>query len=226
MRILVAEDDPHSLAFVTSGLTESGYQVDAVADGAQALVQLSKQMYDLIILDVMMPHKDGWEVLELLRNHGVRTPVLFLTAKDTIEDRVKGLELGADDYLVKPFAWAEFLARVRTLLRRNAPRQNDTLQIADLELDLSRMKAYRNGHVIDLTAKEFQVLTLLVRHRGEIVTRATLAEQVWNMPHFVESNAVDVALGRLRKKVDDPFEHKLIQTIRGVGYLLEEKQHA
>lgn len=226
MRILVAEDDPHSLAFVTSGLTESGYQVDAVADGAQALVQLSKQMYDLIILDVMMPHKDGWEVLEVLRRHGVRTPVLFLTAKDTIEDRVKGLELGADDYLVKPFAWAEFLARVRTLLRRNAPRQNDTLQIADLELDLSRMKAYRNGHVIDLTAKEFQVLTLLVRHRGEIVTRATLAEQVWNMPHFVESNAVDVALGRLRKKVDDPFEHKLIQTIRGVGYLLEEKQHA
>lgn len=225
MRILVAEDDPRSLEFVTAGLTESGYHVDAVPDGAVALEFLSKHFYDLVILDVMMPHKDGWEVLQQLRAHGVKSPVLFLTAKDTVEDRVKGLELGADDYLVKPFAWAELLARVRTLLRRATPRQAEVLQIANLELDLSRMKAYRDGRVIDLTAKEFQVLTLLVRHRGEIVTRATLAEQVWNMPHFVESNAVDVALGRLRKKVDDPFDHKLIQTIRGVGYLLEENHH-
>lgn len=223
MRILIAEDDPTSLEFLAAGLRENDYQVEATHDGREALTKLAAESYDLIILDIMMPHIDGWEVLNRLRQHRVTTPVLFLTACDSVQDRVKGLELGADDYLVKPFAWAELLARVRTLLRRASPRSNDVLVVGDLELDLSRMKALRKGSVIDLTAKEFQMLTLMVRSKGEIVSRATLAEQIWGMPSFVESNAVDVALGRLRKKVDDPFETKLIQTIRGVGYIIKDE---
>lgn len=224
MRILIAEDDPTSLNFLASGLAESGYHVDATADGQQALDLLAQRSYDLIVLDVMMPRVNGWQVLESLRAQQIQTPVLFLTARDTVEDRVKGLDLGADDYLVKPYAWSELLARVKTLLRRATPRSQDILSISGLELDLTRMQAHRDGQVIDLTAKEFQMLTLLAKCKGEIVTRATLAEQIWNMPNFVESNAVDVALGRLRKKVDDPFPHKLIQTIRGVGYVLQEAQ--
>lgn len=223
MRILIAEDDPTSLEFLAAGLRENDYHVVATQDGREALTKLSTESFDLIILDIMMPQIDGWEVLNRLRQHRVTTPVLFLTACDSVQDRVKGLELGADDYLVKPFAWAELLARVRTLLRRATPRGNDVLVVGDLELDLSRMKALRKGSVIDLTAKEFQMLTLMVRSKGEIVSRATLAEQIWGMPSFVESNAVDVALGRLRKKVDDPFETKLIQTIRGVGYIIKDE---
>jgi two-component system, OmpR family, copper resistance phosphate regulon response regulator CusR len=223
MRILIAEDDVTSLEFLAGGLRENDYQVVATSNGQEALEMLAKEPFDLIILDVMMPHVDGWEVLNRLRQHRIQTPVLFLTARDAIQDRVKGLELGADDYLVKPFSWAELLARVRTLLRRATPRASDTLVVGDLELDLSRMKALRNGRVIDLTAKEFQMLTLMVRSKGEIVTRATLAEQIWGMPSFVESNAVDVALGRLRKKVDEEFDTKLIQTIRGVGYIIKDE---
>lgn len=223
MRILIAEDDVTSLEFLAGGLRENDYDVVATHDGREALSVLARESFDLIILDVMMPHIDGWEVLSRLRQHSINTPVLFLTARDAIQDRVKGLELGADDYLVKPFSWAELLARVRTLLRRAVPRTNDTLSVGDLELDLSRMKAQRNGRVIDLTAKEFQMLTLMVRSKGEIVTRATLAEKVWGMPSFVESNAVDVALGRLRKKVDDAFDIKLIHTIRGVGYIIKNE---
>jgi len=222
MHILIAEDDPTSLEFLAEGLRENGFKVDATQDGRQALVMLAQNTYDLIILDVMMPQIDGWEVLNRIRQHRIATPVLFLTACDTVSDRVKGLELGADDYLVKPFAWAELLARVRTLLRRSVTRPSDSLVVGDLELDLSRMKAHRNGMVIDLTAKEFQMLTLLARSKGEIVTRDTLAEQIWGMPSFVESNAVDVALGRLRKKVDDPFPTKLIHTIRGLGYTIKD----
>lgn len=223
MRILIAEDDLTSLEFLAGGLRENDYHVVATHNGQEALEMLYKETFDLIILDVMMPYFDGWEVLHRLRQHSVNTPVLFLTARDAIQDRVKGLELGADDYLVKPFSWAELLARVRTLLRRATPRTNDMLVVGDLELDLSRMKAHRQGRVIDLTAKEFQMLTLMVRSSGEIVTRATLAEQVWGMPSFVESNAVDVALGRLRKKVDDAFDMKLIHTIRGVGYIIKNE---
>lgn len=222
MRILIAEDDTTSSEFLARGLREQGFETDITQNGREALQHLASQTYDLIILDVMMPYIDGWEVLQRMRQHKIATPVLFLTACDTVNDRVKGLELGADDYLVKPFAWAELLARVKTLLRRSAPRGNDTLVVGDLELDLARMKAIRGGKMIDLTAKEFQMLTLLAKSKGEIITRAALAEKVWGMPSFVESNAVDVALGRLRKKVDDPFATPLIQTIRGLGYTIRD----
>ena len=226
MHILIAEDDLRSSEFLTKGLTETGFTVDAAKDGETAWQRLRDVTYDLIILDVMMPAMDGWDVLAKLRAAGLATPVLFLTARDTVADRVKGLDLGADDYLVKPFAWPEFLARVRTLLRRNAGQSPAVLRVADLELDLTLMKARRGGHPLELTAKEFQMLALLVRHQGELVSRAMLAKQVWEMNFMVDSNAIDVALGRLRKKVDEPFSHKLIRTIRGAGYCLEVRDHA
>jgi len=226
MHLLVAEDDPRSLEFLTKGLNENGFTVDAATDGETAWQRIREIAYDLIILDVMMPAMDGWDVITHLRAAGIATPVLFLTARDTVADRVKGLDLGADDYLVKPFAWPEFLARVRTLLRRKVGPGPEVLRVADLELDLARMKARRSGQPIDLTAKEFQMLTLLVRHQGEVVSRDMLAKQVWEVNFFVDSNAIDVALGRLRKKVDESFSHKLIRTIRGAGYSLEVSDHA
>jgi two-component system copper resistance phosphate regulon response regulator CusR len=226
MHILIAEDDLRSLEFLTKGLTENGFTVDTAKDGETAWQRLQEVTYDLIILDVMMPAMDGWEVLTKLRAADLATPVLFLTARDTVADRVKGLDLGADDYLVKPFAWPEFLARVRTLLRRNVGQSPAVLRVADLELDLTLMKARRDGHPLELTAKEFQMLALLVRHQGEVVSRAMLAKQVWEMNFMVDSNAIDVALGRLRKKVDEPFPHKLIRTLRGAGYCLEVRDHA
>ncbi len=177
----------------------------------------------LIILGVMRPRRDGWSVLTALRKKGRAVPVLFLTARDTVPDRVKGLELGADDYLVKPFAWAEFIARIRTLLRRGPARHSEIIRLADLEIDLPKMKARRGGKIIDLTAKEFQLLSLLARRTGDVLSRTTLAEQVWDMNFSTDSNAVDVALGRLRKKVDDPFPKKLIHTVRGLGYVMEER---
>jgi two-component system, OmpR family, copper resistance phosphate regulon response regulator CusR len=222
MRILIAEDDTTSAEFLARGLRENGFMADLSHTGREALILIARQPYDLIILDVMMPEFDGWEVLRRMREHQVQTPVLFLTACDTVSDRVKGLELGADDYLVKPYAWTEMLARVRTLLRRSQTRSSDTLTVGDLELNLTSMKAVRQGKVMDLTAKEFQMLTLLVRSKGEIVTRATLAEKVWGMPSFVESNAVDVALGRLRKKLDESGDAPLIHTIRGLGYMIKD----
>ena len=226
MHLLIAEDDPRTSEFLAKGLTENGFTVDTAGDGEAAWQRIRDGGYDLIILDVMMPAMDGWNVLAELRGAGIATPVLFLTARDTVLDRVKGLELGADDYLVKPFAWPEFLARVRTLLRRNAGPAREVLRVADLELDLVRMKARRSGQAIDLTAKEFQMLTLLVRHQGEIITRDMLAKQVWELNFMVDSNAIDVALGRLRKKVDEPFPNKLIRTVRGAGYSLEVHDHA
>lgn len=226
MHILIAEDDPRGLEFLAKGLAECGFTVTSVADGAAAWQRLREGAFDLVVLDVMMPAMNGWDVLARLRATGATTPVLFLSARDTVADRVKGLELGADDYLVKPFAWPEFLARVRTLLRRQAGHGPELLRVADLELDLVRMKARRGGLPLDLTAKEFQVLTLLVRHQGEIISRSMLAKQVWEMSFCVDSNAIDVALGRLRRKVDDPFPNKLIRTIRGAGYTLEVRDHA
>ncbi|OAI58039.1 two-component system response regulator, partial [Verrucomicrobiaceae bacterium SCGC AG-212-N21] len=181
MRILVVEDEPRSREFLVKGLTESGFVVDAVQDGDEGLQLAEEGDYDLIVLDVMLPKRDGWQVLERLRKEGRTTPVLFLTARDAVADRVRGLELGADDYLVKPFAWAEFLARVRTLLRRPPTRPVDTVCIADLELDLPRMKARRGGKAIDLTAKEFQLLSLLARRTGEVLSRTMIAAQVWDM---------------------------------------------
>lgn len=226
MRILLVEDDRRSREFLAKGLTEEGYIADTAPDGEQGLQQALAREYDLVILDVMMPERDGWSVLTELRKRGVTVPVLFLTARDLVRDRVKGLELGADDYLVKPFAWAEFIARIKTLLRRGPSRQTDTLRIADLEIDLPTMKARRGGKIIDLTAKEFQLLSLLARRSGDVLSRSQLAEHVWDMKFTTDSNAVDVAMGRLRRKVDEPFPKKLIHTVRGLGYVMEEHPDA
>jgi two-component system copper resistance phosphate regulon response regulator CusR len=217
------EDESRSREFLVKGLSESGFAVDAAATGDKGLRMAEESKYDLIILDVMLPKMDGWQVLEKLRNSGLMTPVFFLTARDSVEDRVRGLELGADDYLVKPFAWAEFLARVRALLRRGPSRPTESVSIADLHLDLPRMKALRGGKMIDLTAKEFQLLSLLARRTGEVLSRTTIAELVWDMNFSADSNAVDVAIGRLRRKIDDPFVNKLIHTQRGLGFVLEDR---
>ncbi|MCF7676440.1 MAG: response regulator [Akkermansiaceae bacterium] len=221
MRILIAEDDLRSSEFLAKGLAESGFVVDTAGDGAAAWNRIREASHDLIILDVMMPGMDGWAVLAKLRAAGIETPVLFLTARDTVADRVKGLDLGADDYLVKPFAWPEFLARVRTLLRRRAGAGPEPLQVADLELDPVLMKARRGGRPLDLTTKEFQMLALLVRHQGNTISRDMLSSQFWEMRFMVDSNAIDVALGRLRRKVDGSSANKLIHTVRGAGYCLE-----
>lgn len=226
MRILLVEDDRRSREFLAKGLTEEGYTADVAEDGESGLQQALERDYDLIVLDVMMPRRDGWSVLTELRNRGMAVPVLFLTARDLVRDRVKGLELGADDYLVKPFAWAEFIARIKTLLRRGPARQTEVLRLADLEIDLPKMKARRGGKIIDLTAKEFQLLALLARRTGDVLSRATLAQQVWDMNFTADSNAVDVAMGRLRRKVDEPFPKKLIHTVRGLGYIMEERPNA
>ncbi|WP_009961933.1 heavy metal response regulator transcription factor [Verrucomicrobium spinosum] len=223
MRILIVEDERRSREFLAKGLQEAGYVVDVAGDGEEGLQATRDSAFDLIVLDVMLPVRDGWHVLEHLRTEGCETPVLFLTARDSVPDRVRGLELGADDYLVKPFAWTEFLARVRTLLRRSPVRTAEIIKIGDLELDLPRMKARRGRHPIDLTAKEFQLLSLLARRRGEVLSRTTICEQVWDMNFSTDSNAVDVAMGRLRRKVDEPFENKLIHTQRGLGYILEDR---
>lgn len=223
MRILIIEDERRSREFLAKGLAENGFLADTAEDGQTGLYLAEDREYDLVVLDVMLPVMDGWSVLRAMRARGIQTPVLFLTAKDTVPDRVKGLELGADDYLVKPFAWAEFLARLRTLLRRGPARQAEVLRLADLELDLPRMKARRGGKVVDLTAKEFQLLSLLARRSGDVLSRTTLAEQVWDMNFSTDSNAVDVAMGRLRRKVDEGFGRRLIHTVRGLGYVMEDR---
>ena len=179
--------------------------------------------YDLIILDVMLPGRDGWTILSTLRQAGKQMPVLFLTARDAVQDRVKGLELGADDYLIKPFAFSELLARVRLLLRRAPARPSESLQIADLEIEFARQKATRGGRRLDLTPKEFALLSLLMRRAGEVLSRTFIAEQVWDINFDSDTNVIDVAIRRLRSKVDDPFEKKLINTVRGVGYVFESR---
>lgn len=223
MRILIVEDEPKTAAYLKKGLSENGFVVDTAAEGNTGLSFVELNEYDLIILDVMLPGRDGWSVLSEIRERGKETPVLFLTAKDSVQDRVKGLELGADDYLVKPFAFSELLARVRTVLRRGPARQPDILKIADLEIDLLKHRAMRQGKKLDLTPKEFLLLTILARRRGEVLSRTLIAEQVWDMNFDSDTNVVDVAVRRLRRKVDDPFEQKLIQTVRGVGYMIENE---
>jgi two-component system copper resistance phosphate regulon response regulator CusR len=222
MRILVVEDEAKTREYLRKGLSENGFIVDVAADGLDGQHLALTGDYDLIILDVMLPGRDGWQILAELR--GVKeTPVLFLTARDKVDDRVKGLNLGADDYLVKPFAFSELLARIRTLLRRGKGHTPEVLQIADLEVDLLQRKVWRGGGRIDLTAKEFALLSLLLRRRGEPLSRTLIAEQVWDWNFDSDTNVVDVAIKRLRAKVDDPFERKLIHTIRGVGYVMEER---
>jgi two-component system copper resistance phosphate regulon response regulator CusR len=219
--VLVVEDEPKTAAYLRKGLGECGFVVDLADNGADGLFYASSEEYDLIILDVLLPQADGWAILGALRGAGRRTPVLFLTACDSVSDRVKGLELGADDYLVKPFAFSELLARVRSLLRRGPVRQADTVHVADLEVDLTRQVVARGGRYIDLTPKEFKLVSLLARRPGEILSRTLIAEQVWGINFDCDSNVVDVAIRRLRSKIDDPFERKLICSVRGRGYVLQ-----
>ncbi len=223
MRALVIEDELKTAAYLQQGLTENGFLVEVCNDGDDGLHQALTVENDLIILDVMLPKRDGWSVLLALRQAGKQTPVLFLTARDQVQDRVKGLELGADDYLVKPFDFAELLARIRTILRRGPTRQPQVLQVADLQLDLARRRATRAAARLDLTVKEFALLELLARHCGEPLSRTIIAEQVWDVNFDSDFNVLEVAIRRLRSKVDDPFLKKLIHTVRGVGYVLEER---
>jgi len=221
VKLLIVEDEPKAAAYLRKGLSEHGYVADVAADGEDGLYLARNSEYDLLILDVMLPGRDGWSVMTELRRAGKETPVLFLTARDSVPDRVKGLDLGADDYLVKPFAFSELLARIRTILRRGSSRRIEALRIADLELDSLSHKAVRAGNRLDLTPKEFLLLALFVRRAGEVLSRTLIAEQVWDMNFDCGTNVVDVHVRRLRSKVDDPFERKLIRTIRGVGYVLE-----
>jgi two-component system, OmpR family, copper resistance phosphate regulon response regulator CusR len=221
MRVLVIEDEKKTAAFLAKGLREAGFAVDLAHDGETGLKQAHAREFNLLIVDVMLPKKDGWEVLEELRRGGNRTPILFVTARDSVRDRVKGLELGADDYLVKPFAFSELLARVRSVLRRAPKGETKHLRIDDLKLDLQRHKAVRSRVPLNLTPKEFLLLAHLVRSAGEVVSRAEIAEHVWDIGFKTNTNVVDVIVRRLRAKVDDPFKTKLLQTIRGVGYVLK-----
>ncbi len=223
MKILVVEDERKTAAYLKRGLSEAGLVVDVAATGDDGLRLASEGGYDLVILDVMLPGRDGLSVLQQLRRSGMQTPVLFLTARDSVRDRVGGLELGADDYLVKPFAFSELLARVRALLRRAPSRRPDVLRLSDLEIDVVGRKVMRAGRRLDLTPKEFLLLSLLSRRAGEVVSRAVIAEQVWDMSFDPGTNVVEVHIRRLRAKVDDPFELKLIHTVRGAGYVLEER---
>jgi len=225
VKILVAEDEPKTGVYLKQGLAEAGFVVDLVTNGIDAVQQAHDEEYDLLILDVMMPGLDGWQVLERARAAGSETPALFLTARDQVEDRVKGLELGADDYLVKPFAFSELLARVRSLLRRgtNATVQT-SLAIADMQVDLLKRRVERGGKRIDLTAKEFMLLELLLRRRGEVLSKSLIASKVWDINFDSDTNIIEVAIRRLRAKIDDDFPVKLIQTVRGMGYFIDSTE--
>ncbi|GAB3251775.1 response regulator transcription factor [Chitinimonas naiadis] len=222
MHLLLAEDEQAAGDYLVKGLNESGFVVDWVRNGTDALHQAQSIDYDVIVLDVGLPGLDGWEVLKRLRQTRL-TPVLFLTARDRVEDRVHGLELGADDYLVKPYAFSELLARVRVLLRRGKQQEMDLLSLADLEVHLLRRRVERAGQRIDLTAKEYALLLLLLRRRGEVLSRTLIAEQVWDMNFDSDTNVVEVAIRRLRAKIDEPFAMPLIHTVRGFGYVMEER---
>jgi len=227
LKILIVEDEPKTGDYLRQGLREAGFTVDLVQDGLDGLHLGIEGDQDLIILDVMLPRMDGWGVLQALTQAGINTPVIFLTAKDQVEERVRGLELGAADYLVKPFSFAELLARVRNVLRRGpAAVESATLQVADLEVDLLRRRVTRAGRRIDLTPKEFGLLELLVRRQGEVLPRSLIASLVWDMNFDSDTNVIEVAMRRLRAKVDEGFEVRLIQTVRGMGYVLEADKGA
>ena len=223
MRILVIEDEKKTAFFVERGLRESGFVVDLTSDGERGLQLALTRRHDLVILDVMLPSRDGWSIVSELRRAKVSMPVLFLTARDSVPDRVKGFELGADDYLVKPFALSELMARMRSLLRRPQERQEEILRVSDLQIDVRRHKALRGNTSLSLTAKEFLVLSHLARAVGGVVSRTEIIEQVWDMNFDSDTNVVEVMIRRLRAKVDDPFKKKLIHTIRGVGYVLKDE---
>lgn len=224
MKLLIVEDQPKTGQYLRQGLSEAGFITELAADGITGQHLALTGDYALLILDVMLPGRNGWQILQAVRSAGLDMPVLFLTARDAVEDRVHGLELGADDYLVKPFAFSELLARVRSLLRRGSSTTQETsLQLADLRLDLIRRRVERNGQRIDLTAKEFSLLELLLRRQGEVLPKSLIASQVWDMNFDSDTNVIEVAIRRLRLKIDDSHDQKLIHTVRGMGYVLEER---
>ncbi|EMH4108511.1 heavy metal response regulator transcription factor [Serratia sp. TSA_130.2] len=222
MRILVVEDDIGTGDYLKKGLGEAGYSVDLARTGTDGLFRALEQDYDAIVLDVMLPGLDGWQIIEVLRKKS-DVPILFLTARDGVQDRIHGLELGADDYLIKPFSFTELVLRLRTLLRRGPAREADHYAIADLQLDVLRRRAVRQDQVIPLTNKEFMLLHLLVRREGEVLSRTQIASQVWDMNFDSDTNVVDVAIKRLRAKIDRPFDVKLIHSVRGIGYVCEPR---
>jgi len=223
MTILVIEDEPKTGDYLQRGLAESGFAVRLARNGRDGLAIVREEEIELVVLDVMLPRMDGWQVLEALRADPdtEQLPVLFLTARDEVEDRVRGLELGADDYLVKPFAFVELVARIRTLLRRGPVREEELIRIADLEIDVLRRRVRRGAATIPLTAQEFALLHLLARRQGQVLSRALIASQVWDMNFDSDTNVIDAAVRRLRRKIDDPFNPKLIHTRRGMGYVCE-----
>lgn len=223
MKILIIEDESKTSTFIKKAFTEEGFMVDIATDGVDGIHLATTGNYEMIVLDIMLPKRDGWWVLQEIRKNRQDQPVIFLTALDAISHRVKGLNLGADDYLVKPFSFSELLARVNNILRRAPARQSELLCLADLEMDLLRHKAVRDGKPLDLAPQEYRLLEYFLRHPEEVITRTRLAEQVWDINFDGDSNVVDVAVRRLRRKVDDPFARKLIHTLRGVGYVLEDR---
>ena len=225
MRVLVVEDERKVAHALRDGLSAQGYQVVVAYDGEEGLRQVDAAPFDLMVLDLMLPRRDGHEVLSAMRQRGLATPVLVLTARDSIEDRVVGLDNGADDYLVKPFAFPELLARIRALLRRAGPNVPTRLVLADLQLDVMSRRATRGGQILQLTVREFELLEYLLRHQGQVVSREMLAGDVWQTPTRVTpmDNVIDVHVARLRRKVDDPFPRKLIHTVRGMGFVVREE---
>ncbi|AUH01944.1 heavy metal response regulator transcription factor [Pectobacteriaceae bacterium CE70] len=223
MRILIVEDDHSTGEYLRKGLGEAGYGVDLARNGTDGLFMALEQTYDLIVLDVMLPGLDGWQLIEIIRKKN-DVPVLFLTARDGVQDRIHGLELGADDYLIKPFSFTELVLRIRTLLRRGVTREENDYWLADLHLDVLRRKVTRRDLAVVLTNKEFALLALFVQRQGEVLSRTQIASQVWDMNFDSDTNVVDVAVKRLRAKIDRPFELKLIHTVRGIGYVCEPRQ--
>lgn len=224
MRILIAEDQKDLNRIITKRLSAEGYSVDSCFDGEEALSYIEMAEYDGIILDIMMPKRDGLSVLHSLREKGIGTPVLFLTARDAVEDRVLGLDSGADDYLVKPFAFDELIARIRAMTRKSAGNSSNIFSVADLVMDTASHTVTRGGKEIALSAKEFSLLEYLLRNRGHVLSRTMIENNLWNFDYSGGTNAVDVYIRYLRKKVDDGFEPKLIHTVRGCGYVLKENQ--
>ncbi|MEQ1617433.1 MAG: heavy metal response regulator transcription factor [Terricaulis sp.] len=220
MRLLVVEDEVRTASLLAKGLTEAGHVVDVCNDGVDGLAAATTGLYDAIVLDIMLPKLDGWSFLAGLREQDRRTPALILSAREDVRDRIRGLNLGADDYLVKPFIFEELLARLNALLRRQQPAQNKPLEFSDLSLDQRSLTAIRGTEKINLTAKEFQMLELFMRHQGEILSRTFISERIWDMSFDADSNVIEVNVRRLRRKIDEPFERKLIHTIKGAGYVL------